>query len=805
MPANLIVGALGGEAVLGAFGASLVTLGVRVAETYALNAILNQSPDQPTSGSGTSGGQVQLGPATNNKLPVAYGTSWVSPIITDVILSNDQQTMWYVLSFSETTSNVLNDTGTITFGEVYWDDKILIFNPDNPNVIRGWYNPSDNTTITGVAGRIEMYFYNNGSTSPTLHHCVAPDGTGSELPTSLLPKNIISIANGVPEGQEWTDDHKMTNTVFAIVKVAYDGARNISGLGTIKAKIKNDLSAPGSVMMDYLQDTVYGCGISIDNIDEQKFLALNTYSSEPLSIVDTDNFEVSNPFKYQINGYIDTNQNCLTNLALMAANCDSWVQWNELTGQWGVIINQSVEDSNQVPTDLTVVSASQIIGGVNINPTDLKTSANGVKIEFPNAYFRNDDGTFVVDQFRGQSDYRYYILDQEQRSPNEPENEITVQLPLCNNSISATWIGYKRLLASREDLVINFTMDYSGIKIEAGDIICVQHEWYGWTEFASDGTTPKYPSAVGGQFKGRPFRVTQVKEQKSSDGFLSVEIAAVSYNDDLYYFTNPHFFSKVPFSGLTDPNYISQTSQPIIESTTTQFFDVITTAPEQGNVEGIEFWFSNTSTVTANNFALYETQYYTSYSLYPAGATEKCRVYALPAGTYWWKTRGQGKNSYGEFSTISEPFVWEGSATSAVGPIDGGRIIDNSIGGSKVETGDPATQGQPNQSKPSFFDNLAPLAIASLGSLAISQANKRGWFDGIFSPKEDNPETPDDAGDVFATPTIYASYEDENGDPTSTPQEGGYQTIEVAASPQYDEPPSYYASWDDVGGGDYWG
>lgn len=786
----------------GGFAAALVTFGVRLAEAYAITSLMTKNLDQPIPDTTSNqGGSVQLPPATNNKLPVVYGTQYVSPIIVDALLSTDQQTIWYVLAFSETT-----DAGTIKFGDVLWDDKLLVFDPATPSEISCWYVPASaggaeaNSRVTGLAGKIGMWFYSNGSFQETTHRCIDTFGTGA-ITDNKSNVDAVTVLNdsGIPEEIKWTAEHLMSNTVFAICRVNYDQNHGVTNIGQIKAEIQNSLKQPGSVIKDYLKNSRYGCGIDEANINLDSLTQLDTFAATEHSLTLVDGGEVSGP-RYTLNGLLSTGQDCMVNLNILADSADSWIQWDERGAQWGVVMNVAYDDldPNKQEDTLFTINKDNIIGGIDILPTDLKSSANSLTIQYPNFTLQN------------QTDYRYYELPAEDMNPNEPINNLSVNFSFVDNDLQATWLGYKKLWATRSDLIINFSMDYSGIKIDAGDIIRIDHDWYGWG-----------PSA------GKPyklFRVTQIKEAKDPSGFLSVQISAMEYNSSIYTTTNPGFFTLTEFNFnlLTDPNYITEPGKPTITVTTsTGVMTVSSHLPGTGRVQSMEFWYGTTSTIAANNFTLYETQNYVTTSsgsvsntkLYPNTGTETINVTAFPTGTYWWTTKAIGPFSSSPFSPVSESVIYTRINSSI---IDGASILDNSISGSKVISGDPATTGQANQQKPSFFDNLGPLAAISLGLFGANYAYKQGWFDGEKAPAImwdalGNPVENvamgggEGGGTQVAETTMASTYYDDQGNYYDQPQEGLYQEIQVASNEVYDTPDSY-SNFDDVpdAGGDYW-
>jgi hypothetical protein len=347
---------------------------------------------------------------------------------------------------------------------------------------------------------------------------------------------------------------------------------------------------------------------------------------------------------------------------------------------------------------------------------------------------------------------------------------------------------------SREDIVINFTMDYSGIHLNAGDIVAVNHEWYGWNAGTYNGLT----------CPGKPFRITQIKEMKDASGFLSVQIVAMSYNDSIYITMNPHYYTPDEFGLLTATNFISQPTAPSVYyvNSSTGVFQVKAPIPDTGNVTGMEFWYSQTtSTFDSNNFTLYTTQYYgNGGSLYPhktdAGDVfyEQAQAVSFPSNTYWWVSRAQGPNSTSAFSPASLPFVWSNTQTVVLGS----QVLDGSIGGSKIVP--PASNTTPSQSK-GFFDTLGP-------ALGLSAAAGIGYYlyknpEFLGGAKDAAPEGGgNDSGTRSITPSTILKAENSDGDPVDTPKQGDNITITADATPPQEPPAQTIAQNDNGLGGE---
>jgi hypothetical protein len=54
--------------------------------------------------------------------------------------------------------------------------------------------------------------------------------------------------------------------VFAIVRVVYNKDKNVTGLGDLKFNVNNPLNNPGDVLLDYMTNTRYGAGITLEDI-----------------------------------------------------------------------------------------------------------------------------------------------------------------------------------------------------------------------------------------------------------------------------------------------------------------------------------------------------------------------------------------------------------------------------------------------------------------------------------------------------------------------------------------------------------
>lgn len=631
------VTAITGSAIFGA----VASFAARTLLTIGITKLVANRANKSAAGTQDSGARVQLPPATDNKVPVVYGKAYIAPIITDAKISTDQKYMWYVCTLAEVT-----DTGSYTFGDIYYNGKKVVFgNLSDTGRVTSMETNSDPIQIDDrVNGKIYIWRFPNGSSS----------GIDTGASNAITVMSDSSTGGGIPANDRWNgpiytaggDSAQMSNLAFMIVRVEYNQDAGTTGLGTLNVELTNSLDEPGNVLLDYMQSTRYGCAIPTTSIDTASLTTLNTYSAELITFTPVGGGS-STQARYVINGPLNTGVNCLDNLQQIVDACDSWLQYSELSGKWKVVINKPWDwvPSGPAPTlaDLYQVSNYNLIGGININPLDLNGTYNKLEVQYPNKNIQDQTDFRVIDLI----DYVPEVI-----SENEPVNTLTVQFPQVNNYIQSLYLGIRRLLQSREDLVIDFTLDYSGIQVEAGDVILVQAEQYGWDVFNSG--------------YGKFFRVSQVQEAKLDDGSLGARITAFEYNDLVYVDNALQDFVPEANTGLTDPNIISQPTAPVISNgivanAATNYFTVCSNVPATGTVLYMDFNYGNSS----------NTQQHVRYSTVSAGTgnpftanSQICvQVADLPTGNYYWSATGRN-DSAGRTSNSSAVYNWGGPSVT---------------------------------------------------------------------------------------------------------------------------------------------
>jgi hypothetical protein len=650
--------ALIGSYFAGVTVASVASFAVRTLVTIGISKLVANRANKKGAGAQDVGSRFSLGPATNNKLPVSYGSAFLGTVMTDAKITTDQKTMYYVYSVCEATS------GTMSFGKIFWNGKEVTLGAGDYSGVNQVVSLTTNATTpqvdTTINGFAWIYQFSNGSSSGI--------NTGG---TSAI--TILQDA-GIPVADRWTATDLMTDTCFIIVKVIYNqDVQDVRNDPKLSVQVTNTLTKPGAVLLDYMTDVQYGCAIDVADIDTASLTALDVYSDQTITYVPVGGGSATQP-RYRIDGPVNTGDNCLSNLQQLVDACDSWLQYSELTGQWTIVMNKPYTGTL---SSLYSVDSSVLIGGIDINPIDLNQTYNSLEVQYPNANINDQTDYKVVDLTTvGTAWYDPSLL-----SPNEPDNRLVVQYPQINNYIRAVYLGVRRLLQSREDLTIVCNLDYSGIQVVAGDVVRVTLAEYGWTD--------------------KLFRVSQVQETKTSDGFLGARITAFEYNGTIYNDNALDDFIPEANTGLSDPNIFDKPSTPVIANgplanSAINYFTVSSNIPAVGSTLYMDFNYGNTSNVSTHKS--YSSVQTGDGTLYSANSTVTINVADLDPGTYYWSSTarndlaGRQSNSSASFNWVG-PSVSDYDRNSNIGGVTYDNMQPNGAGFLAYRTFDPRTTG----------------------------------------------------------------------------------------------------------------
>jgi len=585
---------------------SLVIMG---ATMFASSVISSLTPaPSPFSANDTklnTGTTLQVPPATDNKLPVVYGTAYVGGIITDLTITGDNQDLYFVLSLCEVTGN---GTDSITIGDIYYQGKKCVFSGTS---VTGLIDPSTGITDTSCDGYLSIYTYSNGSNAPQ---------NSSISAINLLQGNGLTY--------QWDNSKLMTNTAFAIIHITYNQGARMTSLGQTQFQITNSRNSAGDVIYDYLTNTVYGAAIPANQIDTASLNDLTTYSNELITFTPYTGGATTQP-RFKLNGTIDNQSNVLSTLQDITSSCDCLLKYNEIYGIWSVIV--------QTPSYSVVmdINNSNTTGAISVITMDISNVYNIAQCQFPDITLNSSFNTATVD---------LAVINPSLLYPNEPTNSQTIKLPLVDNNVQAQLLATRFLKAARLDLAIKATINYIGLELEAGDIVTVTNANYGWT--------------------AKLFRIMQVNQNFLPDGSITVDLNLQEYDPNIYNDTSITQYTPPPNTGLSNPNVFGTLYAPTVISSqptaANPSFQVSIESSSAGVTQYAEVWYSAYSTPSTAQLIFSGTTEIQSNGTPYGNSTilPAVTLTNIPAGNWYFFTRMVNSIATSIYSPASSVFQW---------------------------------------------------------------------------------------------------------------------------------------------------
>lgn len=614
MPGSIIAVQLFGM-VVGAWETYAVAFAINMVASSIISRSL--APDGPNTNQDSlnPGSRAQIPPAGDNKLPVVYGTAYVGGIITDLSITSDNQTLYYVLALSEVTNTETGGTpDTFTFGDIYWGGKKCVFDVTNQYQVTGLLDESTGLTDTGVSGKLEIYTYRNGSNAP--------------VNSSLSAITVMSDASLT---YQWDATKLMTNTAFVVIKIVYNSNAGLTGIQQTKFQLTNPRTKPGDCLLDYLTSTRYGAAIPVARVNTASLTALNTYSDTLLTFTPYSGGSSTIPH-FRFDGTVDTTQAVMPNLQTMAACCDCLLKYNEITGLWGVIV--------QTPATTAVmdINDSNMVSAITVSPIDISASYNVAEVKFPDTTVKDSFNSATLD---------LAVLYPSLLYPNEPVNKQTISLPLVNNNVRAQYLATRFLKAAREDLQVQCEINYSGIQLEAGDVVTITNANYGWS--------------------AKQFRINKITEKFADDGAITASLNLMEYNSTVYDDASITQFTPAPNTGIGSPSVFGTLYTPTVVNLqpliTNPSFSVNVVAASSGITQYAEVWYSAYATPTNGQriFAGTTAVNPGGNPFTPGASMGNVSLSNIPAGDWYFFVRMVNSLGTSPFSTASSVLRWRPS------------------------------------------------------------------------------------------------------------------------------------------------
>jgi len=676
-----------------AFSAWYATAGIatQMAVTFAISVVASRifAPNVPQAQQNNIRQQVPPDPTAG--IPLVYGDAYTGGRFCDAVLTTDQTSMYYVMVISCISPNGQFSFDTTNF---YYQDQIIAFDSTDQTKVVSLTDQAGNVD-TSISGHLYISLYTSSQT-----------GTITPINTSNQPSAVMSTANGIPSGQEWVSSgRQMNGTAFAIVQLVYNAnSDGTTSLQPVTFHVSHYLNGtgcakPGDVWYDYITNPIYGGAVDPSFVSSASATALNTYSDQLINYIDSNGNPQTTP-RYRFNGVLDTGQTVLSNIDLMMTCCDSWQAYQAATGYWQVVINQSISPS-------FAFDDNNIVGSITVGELDITQMVNQIEAKFNDSTNRDQDG-YVNLQTPANLIYQ-----------NEPVNKFTVSYDLINNSVTAQYLANRTLEQNRLDLIVSFSTNYTGIQVNAGDVVTVTNSSYGWTN--------------------QQFRVMQVKEASLPDGSLGAALQLIAYDSNVYATGDITQYHPTPNSGLAAPTFFSSLSAPTVtahyETANIPYFNVQIFIPVTGRVTNSTLYYTTVATPSGSDWKVWSNAQ-TANSLPAPNNTYYTFVdIVLPAATYYFAyTVGSG-TSLSSLSPISAGFAWAPVGMSGVSGYSGASGYSGFSGSSGTgATGPRTATGQLYYANSSSTAPAAPTASGYNFSTGTFSSLTSGWSTTFTAP-----------------------------------------------------------------------
>jgi len=474
--ATAIVGAIGVTGIAATIATSIIGAGLALGTAKVLGVF--EPPKQQDSKD--PGVKIQLPPSTDNRIPVFYGNNYSGGIIVDAGISNQNNTMAYVMVIGEKT-----DSGTYIVNKVFRDDAELTFS-GTTNTVSGQIDPNS-TTSNNINGKIRINVFAGNAQSNVNQIFPVANKVAAQ---TLLP-TITASTN-------------YEDLVYAVVSIDYDPENGLTGLGAITFKIQNTLNEPSNVLLDYLQNTRYGAGLSSGDLDLPSFNNLYDHANingSTGNVEYTTNANVSAYHsRYQIDGMLSTYVPVKQNINEICKSCSTFFTYDSKLGKFKVVPNREATTAEK--NAAFVLNDDNIISPLEITSTELYSMFNSIEAEYPSYEQKDQTKTVFIDTPSGD------------RNTNEPDNPLQARFNLVNDAPRVHNLANIDLRQGRLSTVVSCTADYSAIQIDVGDIVKLTNSLYGYSE--------------------KLFRVMRVTEIENGDAMLAVKLILLEYDDSVY-------------------------------------------------------------------------------------------------------------------------------------------------------------------------------------------------------------------------------------------------------------------------------
>jgi len=276
--------------------------------------------------------------------------------------------------------------------------------------------------------------------------------------------NLVGASN------KWTNNHKLLDTAYMVVRLTHDVDKFAQGLPNISTVIRgkkvlnpsNNATAwsqsPALCLYDYLRDTKYGLGETVANILTSSVTAANVICNQAIPLAAGGGAEQP---RYTIDGVVDTADTLQNNIERMIGSMAGRLIYSG--GQFEIHAGAYVAPA-------FTIDESQCVGEISVQTKQSRRNAyNGVK-----GVFLSEEDNYILADYPAQISTTFAAQD------GDPIF-LDMTLPYTTNNIRAQRLAKLALLRSRQQESITIPCNLSAFRFKVGENINVTNARLGYS------------------------------------------------------------------------------------------------------------------------------------------------------------------------------------------------------------------------------------------------------------------------------------------------------------------------------------
>ena len=300
--------------------------------------------------------------------------------------------------------------------------------------------------------------------------------------TQTAFSDLVTATTG--QDGNWTSEHRGLGVAMVHLKFEYDKDKfaqipqvyfDIKGKKvrtTFGANWSSPVTAwsenPAAIALDYLTNSTYGKGLSLDDIEQASYEDTYDYCDELIDLYTEGGSPVQGK-RYVANGFLDPDTPVFDNIKGVLTPFNGFLVWS--AGKYKIKVLKDETILLDVNGEEFTFDESNIIGDISMQMGSKENMANRVKARFYNAglNYAEDVAIWEDDDLRVRNDNGEWL-------------ELELSLPFCSDYTRAQMLAKQFLEQSRRGTIVSFEATPDALQAEIGNRVWFSHPYLGFQD-----------------------------------------------------------------------------------------------------------------------------------------------------------------------------------------------------------------------------------------------------------------------------------------------------------------------------------